>query len=210
MALVLSNVKQLLQSLRNNDWYITAFQFCFNNHNYVVVFEDLRELNRGTQYYAVMLTFIDINNEERIFETYANSYQFSQSRDEIIRFFEIKVGNNRGKIPEWGLYEAFNSMMPSGYNPLEHRYDNFVINTIEKRVNNEGLCCYLARHNGKKQNGGQIYRSGINTSKTKLLRGTLFRRLGNDKTISFCYRKENELSDAEIILNFTKEGNCIH
>ena len=58
MSLWLSNIPILLQSLRENDWYITAFPFSFNGHDYVVVFEDLRELARGSKYYSVNLTFI--------------------------------------------------------------------------------------------------------------------------------------------------------
>lgn len=46
MALWLSNIPVLLKSLRDNDWYITAFSFSFNGHEYVVIFEDLRELSR--------------------------------------------------------------------------------------------------------------------------------------------------------------------
>ena len=66
------------------------------------------------------------------------------------------------------------------------------------------FCCYKARHNGKKANGEQIYRSAKNTAKTKLLRESLFKRIGSDKTISFCYRQENELSDSQIISNLDK------
>lgn len=43
-----------------------------------------------------------------------------------------------------------------------------------------------------------------NTAKTKLLRESLFKRIGSDKTISFCYRQENELSDSQIISNLDK------
>ena len=169
MALALSNIKELLKSLRENDWYITAFEFSYNGYEYVVVFEDLREIDRGTKYYAVMLTFIDKNDEERILETYANSYDFQINDEEIKEYYRT------------------------------------VLEVIDKREHNEGFCCYKARHNGKKANGEQIYRSGKNTAKTKLLRESLFNRIGNDKTISFCYRQENELSDSQIISNLDKK-----
>ena len=61
--MVLDNVKLLLQSLRANDWYITAFRFSFNRHEYIVVFEDLRALNKGTKYYGACLTFLDMAND---------------------------------------------------------------------------------------------------------------------------------------------------
>ncbi len=42
MSLVLSNIKELLKSLRDNDWYITAFDFSYNGYECVVVFKDFR------------------------------------------------------------------------------------------------------------------------------------------------------------------------
>ena len=202
MPLAMSNIKSLLQSIRENAWYITAFDFAFNQHSYVVVFEDLRELDKGTKYYAVMLTFIDKNDENRILKTYANSYNFNASDEELRDYFEIH-GDGCGK-GIWNLYNSFNSDMPDSYTPLDNQYSNTVLNIIDEREHNEGFCCYMARHNGKNSSGEQINRSGKNTAKTKLLRETLFNILGDDKTISLCYRQEGELSDSEIIANLAQ------
>ncbi|MDE7404049.1 MAG: hypothetical protein K2M81_02975 [Lachnospiraceae bacterium] len=204
MALALSNIKELLKNLRENDWYITAFEFSYNGYEYVVVFEDLREIDRGTKYYAVMLTFIDKNDEGRILETYANSYDFQINDEEIKEYFRIG-GNRAFGNPILTLYYELNKMVPTEYAPLKKEYYRTVLEVIDKREHNEGFCCYKARHNGKKANGEQIYRSGKNTAKTKLLRESLFNRIGNDKTISFCYRQENELSDSQIISNLDKK-----
>lgn len=203
MSLALSNIKELLKSLRDNDWYITAFDFSYNGYEYVVVFEDLREIDRGTKYYAVMLTFIDKNDEERILETYANSYDFQVSDEEIKEYFRIG-GNRSYGNPILALYCELNRIVPTEYSPLQKKYYHTVLEVIDKREHNEGFCCYKARHNGKKANGEQIYRSAKNTAKTKLLRESLFKRIGSDKTISFCYRQENELSDSQIISNLDK------
>lgn len=203
MSLALSNVKELLKSLRDNDWYITAFDFSYNGYEYVVVFEDLREIDRGTKYYAVMLTFIDKNDEERILETYANSFDFQVNDEEIKEYFRIG-GNRSYGNPILTLYGQLNEIMPTEYSPLQKKYYHKVLEVIDKREHNEGFCCYKARHNGKKANGEQIYRSAKNTVKTKLLRESLFKRIGSDKTISFCYRQENELSDSQIISNLDK------
>lgn len=203
MSLALSNVKELLKSLRDNDWYITAFDFSYNGYEYVVVFEDLREIDRGTKYYAVMLTFIDKNDEERILETYANSFDFQVNDEEIKEYFRIGGKRSYGN-PILTLYGQLNEIMPTEYSPLQKKYYHKVLEVIDKREHNEGFCCYKARHNGKKANGEQIYRSAKNTAKTKLLRESLFKRIGSDKTISFCYRQENELSDSQIISNLDK------
>lgn len=203
MSLALSNIKELLKSLRDNDWYITAFDFSYNGYEYVVVFEDLREIDKGTKYYAVMLTFIDKNDEERVLETYANSYDFQVSDEKIKEYFRIG-GNRSYGSPILTLYCQFNKIVPTEYSPLQKKYYRTVLVVIDKREHHEGFCCYKARHNGKKANGEQIYRSAKNTAKTKLLRESLFKRIGSDKTISFCYRQENEISDSQIISNLDK------
>lgn len=208
MGLVLENVKKLLDSLRDNDWYITAFNFHYNHRDYVVVFEDLRELDKGSKYFAVMLTFIDKADEKRIFETYANSYGFKEnSFAAAAEYFGILSKGGKGN-PLWNLYCELNKSMPDEYHSLEKGHYNAVLKIIDKREGYEGFCCYDARRNGKTEGGKQKYRTAKNTAKTKLLRTSLFKILGDDELISFFYRQENELSDAEIISNFAKrEGH---
>lgn len=206
MSLAMPNIKILLTKIRENDWYITAFPFVFFGNEYVVVFEDLREIDRGTRYYAVCLNFIDVNNENHRLETYVNSYGFNKTDEELIEFFGIVAqGHGNGNMI-WQLYNALNAATPDEYHPIEERYKEYVTETIDKRENNEGFCCYMARHNRKNSRGEQIYRSAKNTAKTRLLRETLFNLLGNDRTISFFYRQENELDDATIALSLQQHS----
>ena len=198
MPLAMPHIKELLKSMRDKDWYITAFPFSFREKNYVVVFEDLRELGLGTQYYAVNLTFLDKDNPLHVLETYANSYSFQVNDIELRTFFGIK--NSNGNFL-WNLYHAFNLAVPPSFTAISKEYKNIVLKTISKRDNDEGFCCFAVRRNGKRKNGEEIFRSGKNTAKTKLLRPSLYDLLGNERKISFCYRAENELTDAEIIAN---------
>lgn len=198
MSLWLSNIPILLQSLRENDWYITAFPFSFNGHDYVVVFEDLRELDRGSKYYSVNLTFIDMANETRIFKTYANAYGFNCKQSEICDFFEIMQSSN-GSHGLRTLCNVFNATTPKSFYQPKHEHIPFILQTIERHTNNEGLCCYAAKHNGKTADGRQKFRSAINTSKTKLLRPSLYEKIGGDETISFCYRELGSIKDSEIL-----------
>ncbi len=204
MSLAMPHIKELLKEIRANDWYITAYPFSFVNHEYVVVFEDLREIDKGTKYFAVCLTFIDKSNKQRMLETYVNSYGFQKSDEEIMTFFGLKPQNKGGKSPLWQLYNAFNEATPTTYTPIETCYKDDVLRIIDHRENNEGFCCYMARHNGKDSHGKQIERSAKNTAKTRLRRPSLFDLLGGDKTISFCYRKENEEDDATIAMSLHK------
>ena len=201
MPLAMPNIKLQLESLRKNDWYITAYPFVFYGHEYVVVFEDLREIDRGTKYFAVCLNFIDVNDETHRLETYVNSYKFSKSDEELIEFFGIEPQGFRNGNMIWQLYNALNEATPETYHPIEKHYIDDVTRIIDRRENNEGFCCYMARHNGKDSHGEQIYRSAQNTAKTRLLRESLFDLLGSDETISFCYRQENELDDATIAMS---------
>lgn len=194
MAAVMMKIPQLLKSLRENNWYITAYPFTFKNQEYAVIFEDLRELGKGTKYFAVCLTFIDMHNQKRTYETYANAYKFQNNDTGLLDFFGISPSNNKSSIPEWCIYEALNLATPEKYSPVEIRYKDVMINKTDSRERNEGLCCY-----GVKRNPQPYKRSAINTAKTRLLRPSLFERLGNDPSISFCYRKDKELTDAEII-----------
>lgn len=202
MSLVLSNVRLLLNSLRENDWYITAFDFNFNNHDYVVVFEDLREIDKGDEYYAVLLTFIDKADNTRILSTYANSYDFKKKGQEIMDFFGINP-TPYSKMPFWSLYSSLNTAMPTEYHPLDQKFKKLVVTIVDQRDGSKGFCCYKIARNGKTSDGRQKYRTAQNTAKTKLLRSSLFNLIGHEN-VSFYYRKENELSDAEILSNFGK------
>ena len=211
MILAMPNVKELLTELRENDWYITAYSFAFGNKEYVVVFEDLRELDKGTQYYAVCMTFIDVNNEKRRLETYVNSYNFKKDSKELIEFFGIKAKGYTGNSIIWQLYNALNKATPTKFTPIEEMYKKYAVDVIDTREGKEGLCCYKAVRNGKKANGEQIRRSAKNTAKIRLLRPELYALVGEkDDTISFYFRQENELDNATILLLFNNSQNKKH
>lgn len=86
----------------------------------------MREIDRGTKYFAVCLTFIDINNVNHILETYVNAYRFNKSDEELIEFFGIVVqGRGNGNII-WKLYNALNDATPDEYRPIEERHKDYV------------------------------------------------------------------------------------
>ncbi len=209
MSLAMPNIKTLLAKIREKDWYITAFPFAFCGNEYAVVFEDLREVDRGTRYFAVCLTFIDINNENRRLETYVNAYRFNKSDEELIQFFGIvPQGRGNGNMI-WQLYNALNDATPDEYRPIEPRYKDYAAETIDRRENNEGFCCYMARHNGKDSHGEQIYRFAKNTAKTRLLRETLYNLLGEDRTISFVIDKKMNLTMQQLFCHCSNQNKII-
>ena len=208
MILAMPNVKELLTELRENDWYITAYPFAFGNKEYVVVFEDLRELDKGTQFYGACMTFIDVQNEKRRLETYVNSYNFKKDSKELIEFFGIEAKGYTGNSIIWQLYNALNEATPTKFSPIEEKYKKYAVEVIDAHEGKEGLCCYKAVRNGKKANGEQIRRSAKNTAKIRLLRPELYALIGEkDDTISFYFRQENEIDTPMILLAFNNSYN---
>lgn len=199
------NILTLLNDLRTNQWHITAFQFTYKKKSYIVLFEDISNLQLVADKYIALLTFIDRADGTRILQTKANEFHFSVNAQEFREYFGIQYAPNLGDIFKQ-FYIYFGHFIP------KIRVQDFdtetllaVVNKLSKNdhenVNN--LCCYAAKRNGKR-NGIQCRRTPFNSDKTKLLRESLFNMLGNDDTISFCYREENPLNDVDIYTQFTK------
>ncbi len=199
------NIPSLLKSLRVNNWYITGFPFAYNQYRYAVVFEDLHALGRDYDHYAVALTFLDMNDQNHKAEFRANANGFDASISEICDFFRIYPGRGNGKQAVLGIYEAFNNGCPDVYPGISEEFRDLLVAHTDRRDGNNGLCCYMARHNPT-VGWRQQMRTPVNTAKTRLLRPELFEEIGrDDPNISFCYRLENPLPDAEIIANLHKQ-----
>lgn len=201
----MTNILALLNDLRTNQWHITAFQFTYKEIPYIVLFEDIANLQLVAGEYVALLTFIDRTDGTRILQTKANEFHFSAKAKEFREYFGIQYAPNLGDIFKQ-FYAYFGNFIP------EVRVQNFdaetqlaVVNKLSRNdhenVNN--LCCYAAKRNGV-YNGVQHHRTPFNSDKTKLLRENLFNMLGNDDTISFCYREENPLDDTEICAQFAQ------
>lgn len=156
--------------------------------------------------FRLLLTFIDRTDVNRTLQMKANQYKFEIDAKKFREYFGIAYTDNLGNVFKQ-FYSHFNDFVPQ---VLCQNFDDetklAVINKLNHNdredVNN--VCCYAARRNGK-PNGIQYHRTPFNRDKTKLLRKSLFDMLGNDDTISFCYRAENPLSDIEIYENFTRQ-----
>lgn len=205
MTYSMPNVRDLLSSLRNAGWYITAFDFHYNKHDYVVVFEDTACLNKNIPYFSVALTFYDIHDPNRVLpDVYANVSKLNIPLSTFYEFFDIDKNNrayNSGDVI-FSFYSKLNSNMPGSFNPTSNNaHQREILSTIEQREPSDGMCCYSARHNP-----GTKKRSAFNTAKTRLLRPSLYQKIGEgDPKISFCYRRDNELDDNEIMRKLKNE-----
>lgn len=200
----MANIVILLQYLRINSWHITAFRFVYNGIDYIVLFEDIENLKLVSNEYIVLLTFIDRANENHILQVKANQYKFEIAAKRFREFFGIEYAENLGDIFRQ-FYVNFNNFIPQIANQnFDGETQNAVITKLNRNDNDNNTCCYAAKRNGK-HNGIQCHRTPFNSDKTRLLRRNLFDLLGGDDTVSFCYRAEDSLSDAEICHKFRQQ-----
>lgn len=200
------NIEILLQYLKANHWHITAFYFRYEGKEYIVLFEDIENLPLAEGEYPVYLTFIDKNDEDRILQVKANRIGFKIGAKELREYFGIPYSDHLGDALNQ-LYDNFNNAVPEVANQIfDEETKRAVINRLSYNDGQDknNICCYAAKRNGI-YNGKQHRRTPFNSDKTKLLRESLFNMLGDDDTISFCYRADNELSDVEIYNNFAKK-----
>ncbi len=201
----MANISILLNNLRANNWHITAFQFNYNNVQYIVLFEDIKNLQLVAGEYIALLTFIDRLDGTRIFRTKANVFKFSAKAKDFREYFGIQYAPNLGDILRQ-FYAYFGQFIPEArIMQFDAETQLAIVNKLSQNdhENINNLCCYAAKRNGV-YNGIQYHRTPFNSDKTKLLRENLFNMLGNDDTISFCYREENPLDDTEIYAQFAQ------
>lgn len=200
---LLEKVPKLIASLRQNDWHVTVFDI-FYKMRYIVVFEDTKDFPHPNKYFVAKITFIKTDGTDEELTVYANAQKMDVSLTDFVRFFGI-TGNGSYVDFIKNFYEIFNKQMPEEFKPIEREYVDYAINVINRQEPNNGTCCYDARRN-LMPNSSTKYknRSIFNTEKTKLLRPTLFNKIGNDSHISFYYRERNALDDNEILEKFKK------
>lgn len=71
------------------------------------------------------------------------------------------------------------------------------------------IYCFKVKRNPLKSNNTLGQRTPYNDNKTRLLRPTLYEKLGKETNISFCYSKnpEDEKSDDEILANWAQKNH---
>lgn len=209
-----------IRILRDNiaamGWHITAFEFHYNQHDYIVLFEDSKGLGYKSEQVTAFLTFIDQADETRRLEVRANTQGFDgPTAYEIMDYFQVeRRAGARGFFP--AFYELFNNAMPEHYVlPATRHIRDLQAIQLGKRdrdPNPNALYCFDTKRNPK-VNGKQYQRTIFNTNKTQLLRETLYNEIGApDPTVSFCYsdNPDDECSDMEIRLKLARrEGKLL-
>lgn len=196
----------LLVYLRENRWHMTSFPFDYKHVDYIVLFEDLQNLDLVDEGFDVLLTFVDASDVTRILSVKANARQFKFNVKTFREFFGIEYGPNLGDIFQQ-FYDRFNEYIPTVVNLHPTRLENeLVIKRLNKNDSDNYMCCYALKRNPVVE-GVQRHRTIFNAEKCRRLKNDLYVHYANEDTISFCFRKENELPTGVIMRNFAEQEN---
>ena len=203
-------VRLLRDSIRAKGWCITAFNFHYNSHCYITLFEDAKCLGCENPYVIAYITFIDKQNLSRTLYVSANTVGFNgASIKKIMDFFMVSyIPSAKGFMQ--GFAEEFNAQMPEQYiAPVEPSIKREIVTQLGRRNNDPDpaaiYCCGTKRNAVK--SGRQEHRTVFNSNKAQLLVPALYEIFKNETTISFCFSSDpsKKLTVEEIL---AKRANC--
>lgn len=202
--MLLENLRQLKEDMRNKGWTICSFLFKYKKIEYIVLVKRFVGTEKRIDKYAlVKLHFMKANNLSDELQVEANVKKLIVDPKKLREYFGIEYRENLGNILQQfteNLGRVIPTKMSENSSKMEKRA---MVRSLSKSDSEDPnkIYCNKVRRN---RDGGQ--RSEFNSDKTRLLRPMLFREFCNDKSISFCYYadKEMENDDATIIRNFSK------
>ena len=209
--MILKNLQLLKKSMEENGWCIDSFLFNYNKSNYIVLVKLYDPKEERPQYALLKLEFLKQDDIQNKLLVPANSYRLMVETKKLREYFGLKYGENIGEImKQFSVY--FSKYIPTkvinNKNDIQKKVMCISLNK-DSSENPNKIYCYKVKRNSKRADGTLRERSVYNDNKTRILRPELYEVLGIDKNLSFCYYEnpEDEKSDTEIILNWTKRKN---
>ena len=202
--MLLENLRQLKEDMRNKGWTICSFLFKYKKIEYMVLVKRFGGTEKRIDKYAlVKLHFMKANNLSDELQVEANVKKLIVDPKKLREYFGIEYRENLGNILQQ-FTENLGRVIPTKMSENSSKMEkSAMVRSLSKSDSEDPnkIYCNKVRRN---RDGGQ--RSEFNSDKTRLLRPMLFREFCNDKSISFCYYadKEMENDDATIIRNFSK------
>ena len=202
--MLLENLRQLKEDMRNKGWTICSFLFKYKKIVYIVLVKRFVGTEKRIDKYAlVKLHFMKANNLSDELQVEANVKKLIVDPKKLREYFGIEYRENLGNILQQ-FTENLGRVIPTKMSENSSKMEkSAMVRSLSKSDSEDPnkIYCNKVRRN---RDGGQ--RSEFNSDKTRLLRPMLFREFCNDKSISFCYYadKEMENDDATIIRNFSK------
>lgn len=208
----LENLHALKADMEKKGWVIESFKFRYKKTDYIVLVILFAPNEPKEQYALVKLDFLNAKNFNNHLSVSANTRGLMISAKELRLFFGIRYAENLGDI-----LQQFTELL--GYHipeAVSHLKSGIEKKAISHKLGQAGceepnkIYCYTVKRNpvvtdpktGKMK---QTKRTNENDSKTRMLRRTLYDRLGKDESISFCYSDDPSMSrtDEEIISSWT-------
>ena len=202
--MLLENLRQLKEDMRNKGWTICSFLFKYKKIEYIVLVKRFVGTEKRIDKYAlVKLHFMKANNLSDELQVEANVKKLIVDPKKLREHSGIEYRENLGNILQQ-FTENLGRVIPTKMSENSSKMEkSAMVRSLSKSDSEDPnkIYCNKVRRN---RDGGQ--RSEFNSDKTRLLRPMLFREFCNDKSISFCYYadKEMENDDATIIRNFSK------
>ena len=208
----LQNLHPLKADMEQNGWMIDSFKFRYKKINYIVLVILFSPDEPKEKYALVQLDFLNAANFNHHLLVSANAGGIMLSAEELRRFFGIRYSENLGDILQQ-FTELLGFHVPEKVSASKSKIERQAIAYKMTQTGCEEpdkVYCYTVKRNpviidAKTGEKKQTKRTPENDSKTRMLRRTLYDRLGKDESISFCYSDDPAMSrtDEEIISNWT-------
>ena len=208
----LQNLHLLKADMEKKGWMIDSFKFKYKQINYIVLVILFTPGEQKEKYALVQLDFLNAANFNHHLLVSANAGGIMLSAEELRMFFGIRYAENLGDILQQ-FTELLGFHVPEKVSASKTKIEK---QAVAHKITQTGceepdkIYCYTVKRNpviidtktGEKK---QAKRTPENDSKTRMLRRTLYERLGKDDSISFCYSDDPAMSrtDEEIISSWT-------
>ena len=204
----LQNLRALKQDMEKNGWIVDSFRFTFKKIDYIVLVILFQPVEPRKQYALLQLDFLRADNFDIHFLTEANAAGLMAEAKDLRKFFGIEYSSNLGSILQQ-FAEHLGEFIPTAVKgnkpPIERQAMTHTLSKKDSEDPNR-IYCFAVKRNPVIRDSitgvtKQQKRSVYNDNKTRMLRPALYKRLGKDATISFCYSDDptKDYTDEEII-----------
>ena len=201
---VMEHFRNLRDDLREKQWFITTFDFRYRNREYIVLVSLVDEdKEKPDKYTLVRVEFDRRENIADSLKTYANTIKLYATAREIRAFFCIPFVESFGDAVQ-SFYRLLNESIPKTVMKPEEEHKLAIERSMSRMFPSEDpnkIYCFAAKHNPLRSDGKPGQRTVYNDTVTRIRRPSLYDKLHEDKSISFCYSNDpnKRRGDPEIL-----------
>ncbi|WP_367110706.1 DUF6037 family protein [uncultured Psychrobacter sp.] len=195
---MLSNLRLLKSVMEDNDWAIDAFNFQFNNYDYVVIVELYGENEHKPEYSLVKLDFVDIDDLNRHYQIHANTRGFVSLDVKSFReFFRIPYGDGLGNVIQ-GFKRQLGESIPSQIHDKSNLQKIVMVNSLSRADSKDPNRLYPSHL----ANTGN--RTIYNSNKARIIIEDLYNLIIDRNELSVCFAIDpaRQRTAQEILRNY--------